>query len=198
MMQIGINLLNVGLDLLFVVNFGWESDGVAWATVIAQFGGLLFILFIFGLRYRKYWMLARWAAILDKKKITTLLTLNADLFIRTAALLAAHAYFFGPQRHTRRSCIGGQHHSGAISQYHGVQPGWLRNGRGGACGVVDGGEVASRKNRAAIRLTFIYGMGVGSIFQFGLFDLCARPVDPIYRSWRGARAGFHLFDLDHS
>lgn len=35
-MLIAATLLNVALDLLFVVVFGWGIEGVAWATVIAQ------------------------------------------------------------------------------------------------------------------------------------------------------------------
>lgn len=44
---IAASAINVGLDLLFVVGFGWGVAGVAWATVIAQglsfLGGLLYL-----------------------------------------------------------------------------------------------------------------------------------------------------------
>jgi len=53
-------LLNIGLDLLFVLGFGWGVKGVAWATNISQAVALLFAILylnrthdIFKVRWRK-------------------------------------------------------------------------------------------------------------------------------------------------
>ncbi|HPM72988.1 MAG TPA: MATE family efflux transporter, partial [Spirochaetales bacterium] len=44
---VGASLLNIALDLLFVVVFGWGVAGVAWATIISQgasfVGGLVYV-----------------------------------------------------------------------------------------------------------------------------------------------------------
>ncbi|HPE88318.1 MAG TPA: MATE family efflux transporter [Spirochaetia bacterium] len=44
---VGASLLNIALDLLFVVAFGWGVAGVAWATIISQgasfLGGLAYV-----------------------------------------------------------------------------------------------------------------------------------------------------------
>lgn len=44
-------ILNIGLDLLFVVEFGWGVAGVAWATTIAQGFSALFTLCILRRRF---------------------------------------------------------------------------------------------------------------------------------------------------
>ena len=38
--QFTMNALNIGLDLLFVLGFGWGVEGVAVATAIAEWTGL--------------------------------------------------------------------------------------------------------------------------------------------------------------
>lgn len=40
-MLIVTNLINIGLDLLFVLGFGWQVAGIATASVLADYGGLL-------------------------------------------------------------------------------------------------------------------------------------------------------------
>lgn len=40
-MLIVTNLINIGLDLLFVLGFGWQVAGIAAASVLADYGGLL-------------------------------------------------------------------------------------------------------------------------------------------------------------
>jgi len=40
------NLVNVLLDLLFVLQFNWQIEGIAYATVIAEYSGLIAALFV--------------------------------------------------------------------------------------------------------------------------------------------------------
>ena len=41
-----MNGLNAGLDMVFVLSFGWGVEGVAIATAFAEIAGLIFGLFI--------------------------------------------------------------------------------------------------------------------------------------------------------
>ncbi|MCE9682690.1 MATE family efflux transporter [Halomonas alkalisoli] len=87
------NSVNIALDLLFVVGLGMTSDGVAWATVIADYTALTFGL----------WLVSRQLKLLEGRFLRDrLLTLaayaelfhvNANLFIRTLGLLFAMAFF---------------------------------------------------------------------------------------------------------
>jgi len=88
--QIFINVLNVGLDLWFVWGLGLDVDGVAYATVIAQYGGL-----ICGLWFVRRHFVGAWCLndILNKSALKSMMSMNADLFVRTVCLLSAFAWF---------------------------------------------------------------------------------------------------------
>ncbi|SEG46357.1 MATE family efflux transporter [Halomonas desiderata] len=87
------NSVNIALDLLFVVGLGMTSDGVAWATVIADYTA-----FIFGI-----WLVLRQLKRLEGRFMRErllrlaaygeLFQVNANLFVRTLGLLFAMAFF---------------------------------------------------------------------------------------------------------
>ena len=87
------NLSNILLDLLFVVGFGWQSDGAALASVIAEYSGLGLGLYV--LRHNladiaRMGLPAAWRSGLPMGR---LIASNRHLFIRTAALLFSFAFF---------------------------------------------------------------------------------------------------------
>ena len=87
-----INLTNVLLDLLFVLGLGMKVDGVALASVIAEYSGLLVGLgfAIRALRKREgHWPLARLFRI---KAYAAFFSVNAHLLIRTIALVFTFAF----------------------------------------------------------------------------------------------------------
>lgn len=81
-----VNLINVSLDLLFVLGLEWGVSGVAWAAVIAEWSGALLGLWL------ARSALARYPGRLDGKALKRwaswrpLLAVNRDIFIRTLAL----------------------------------------------------------------------------------------------------------------
>ncbi|RCV88254.1 MATE family efflux transporter [Billgrantia montanilacus] len=87
------NSVNIALDLLFVVGLGMTSDGVAWATVIADYTALAFGL----------WLVTRQLKLLEGSFLRNrllkvaayveLFHVNANLFVRTLGLLFAMAFF---------------------------------------------------------------------------------------------------------
>ncbi len=87
-----INLTNIVLDLLFVLVLGMKVDGVAAASVIAEFAGLATgaVFAVAELRRR--------GGHLDPVHLTTLkeyaefFSINANLFIRTMSLMFAFAF----------------------------------------------------------------------------------------------------------
>ena len=71
------NVVNVVLELLFVYGFDWGLDGSAWGTVLAQLGmGAAFAT-----------VLLRAFAWPDLARIRSLVSIGAQLVVRTAALL---------------------------------------------------------------------------------------------------------------
>ena len=92
-LQLVLNGTNIGLDLLFVVGFGWGIEGVALATLIAHVGGLA-LAFVF---VRKALVVRdpsiTWSRLADRGRLTALLHVNANIMIRTLCLIFALAYF---------------------------------------------------------------------------------------------------------
>ncbi len=91
--QLVQNALNMALDILFVMGFGWGIRGVAVATVISEYTGLaLGVVFILnaangiGGAWRR-------DLIADRKRLVHLLRVNGDIFIRTLSLITGFAYF---------------------------------------------------------------------------------------------------------
>ncbi len=82
-----INVTNIVLDLLFVIVFGMTVDGVALASVIAEYAGLVVgIVFILrALRsHAGHWSLAQ---LVNVRAYAAFFSVNLNLFARTMALM---------------------------------------------------------------------------------------------------------------
>ena len=87
-----INITNIILDLLFVVVLGMDVDGVALASVIAEYSGLLVggAFALDALRsHAGHWPLAR---LTNLSAYKAFFAVNANLFVRTMALLFAFGF----------------------------------------------------------------------------------------------------------
>ncbi len=87
-----INITNILLDLLFVLVFGMKVDGVALASVIAEYSGLLVggAFAIDALRSREgHWPLAR---LTNLSAYKAFFSVNASLFVRSMALMFTFAF----------------------------------------------------------------------------------------------------------
>lgn len=82
-----INLTNVVLDLLLVLVFGMKVDGIAAASVVAEFSGIFVGLSIAAAELRRRG--GRWdrSRLLRPSAYTAFLAVNGHLFVRTMALM---------------------------------------------------------------------------------------------------------------
>ena len=81
-LQLTMNGLNAVLDFWFVLGMGWGVEGVAWATFIAEWFALLMglaICFALSQNFPKI----MWTLIFSRTKITTILLVNRDIFLRS-------------------------------------------------------------------------------------------------------------------
>ena len=88
------NLINLALDYLFIVHFGWASRGAAIASLIAEYSTLAFCLLAVHQFYRrKDRSLVN--VLLQSKRFMwkKLFQVNTDLFIRTTVLLLVFNFF---------------------------------------------------------------------------------------------------------
>ncbi|TQV70709.1 MATE family efflux transporter [Exilibacterium tricleocarpae] len=90
---VATNSINIVLDFIFIMGFGWQSDGAAAATAIADYCGLGLALWC----ARRH--LVKLSAPVDLRDLVVpasywdLLRVNRQLFVRTACLLFTFAFF---------------------------------------------------------------------------------------------------------
>jgi MATE family multidrug resistance protein len=91
--QIVINLINIVLDLVFVVGMGMAVEGVAIATVIAEYAGLGLGLVMLRHALAKLGRTAIvWRRVLEPARLRHMIGINRDIFLRTLCLITAFAY----------------------------------------------------------------------------------------------------------
>ena len=97
MVQLFLNGINIGLNLLFVLGFGWGIKGIALGTIIAEWMTFGLSLWIVARTIKKmadpeqfFWP---WQQVFIKHKFVAMLKTNSDIMIRTLALLSGFAWF---------------------------------------------------------------------------------------------------------
>ena len=86
------NLINVILDFLFVYGFHWQVQGVAFATLIAEYCGMIFGLSIIFARYKiavKTLLQSSrtlFSSLIERSSLFSYFKLNRDILIRTLCL----------------------------------------------------------------------------------------------------------------
>jgi MATE family multidrug resistance protein len=87
-----INLTNIALDLLFVIVLGMKVDGVALASVLAEYTGLAVALYFAARELRRHsghWPVEKFV---DYRQYAAFFAVNANLFVRTMALIFTIAF----------------------------------------------------------------------------------------------------------
>ena len=88
-----LNITNVLLDILFVLGFDWGVEGVALASVIAEYLAMLCGFYLLRLPIRNAFAHFNRARLLEAAALASLLKANTNIFIRTLCLLFAFSYF---------------------------------------------------------------------------------------------------------
>ncbi|MGG7567410.1 MATE family efflux transporter [Rhodovulum sp. DZ06] len=92
LLQVGMNGMNIGLDLWFVLGLGWGVEGVAAATVMSEVAGAALGLYL----CRAAFAGGAWkdrARVLDPAKLRRLAQVNGDILLRSALLSLAFLLF---------------------------------------------------------------------------------------------------------
>lgn len=90
--QLLMNGLNIGLDLIFVLHLQWGVPGVAWATFIAEWAGLALGLWL----CRDAFASRAWrdgARVFDRARLRRMAVVNGDILIRSVLLQAIFVSF---------------------------------------------------------------------------------------------------------
>ena len=88
-----VNLVNIGLSVLFVNVFHMGVAGVALGTVIAQYTGLLTAVVFMLVKYRRYLIPIEKRILLQADKVKRFFKVNTDFMIRSILLVLTIAFF---------------------------------------------------------------------------------------------------------
>ncbi len=88
-----INVVNIGLSVLFVNVFHMGVAGVALGTVIAQYTGLLTAIVLMVAKYRRYLVPVERRILLQADKLKRFFRVNTDFMIRSILLVLTIAFF---------------------------------------------------------------------------------------------------------
>lgn len=208
LLQLVLYLTNIALSILLGLSFGWGLDGVAWATVIAEYFGVMvgFIIVV-----SKFSPVSKpsLSQIISKPAFKKLMALNGDIMIRSFALIAAFAWF------TRQ---GGQFGdqtlaANAILMNFVMVAGYFLDGLATAAEQLVGRSIGANYKAAfikAVKLTIFWGFVLASVlflffWHFGnpLIDIITteenvRQIAKTYYLWSAliAFTGVIAFQMD--
>ncbi|QHQ37369.1 MATE family efflux transporter [Algicella marina] len=90
--QLTMNGLNIVLDLWFVLGLGWGVEGVAIATLIAEWSGALLGIWLCRAAFTGgQWH--QWARVFDPARLKRMAAVNTDIMIRSVLLQVAFVSF---------------------------------------------------------------------------------------------------------
>ena len=91
-LQVWMNGLNIALDLWFVLGLGWGVPGVAVATLIAEWSGLVLGLWFCRSAFGPVWQSAR-ARLRDTAALRRMAGVNTDIMVRSVILQGSFTTF---------------------------------------------------------------------------------------------------------
>lgn len=92
-LQLAMNIVNVLLDLLLVLVFDMGVEGVALATLIAEYLAALLGFWLLRKPLAKAYRQLNWVRLLERNAIMALMKANGDIFVRTLCLVFSFGYF---------------------------------------------------------------------------------------------------------
>ena len=92
-LQLILNISNMLLDLLFVLGFDWGVEGVALASVIAEYLAMFCGFYLLRVQIGRAIAGYDRTRLLERVALMKLFTANSNIFVRTLCLLFAFSYF---------------------------------------------------------------------------------------------------------
>ncbi len=90
---ITVNVLHILFSLWFALGSGMGIEGIAWASVVSQYAGLLLSAVLLAVRYGRTIVRVPLGEILDAAPLRQFFRINRDIIIRTLCLVAVYTFF---------------------------------------------------------------------------------------------------------
>ena len=207
--QLGLNGVNIVLNVAFVSGLGWGVPGVAFGTLIAEALAAALSLWLAWRMLHERGAALPWGLALDKGGLRRMIAVNADLMIRTLCLLFAMTFF------TAQAARGGDVTLAAnevLLQFLGISA-FLLDGFAFAAEVFTGRAIGAGRRvhfRDAVRLSstcaliiaalvsLVYALAGGAVIDALTTNAEVREAARLYLPWAIAApvAGVACFQLD--
>lgn len=160
-LQVAINLVNIGLTVVLVLGLGFGIAGAALASVAAEVAGLgLGAVVLARLGSRLTAVPAR--AVADRSAMLRMLAVNRDVMIRSAALLVAFAVFAARGARSGEAVLA----ANAVLQNIFLVGSYFLDGFATAAEILCGQCLGARDEtafRRAVRLVLAMSVGFGAV-----------------------------------
>ena len=93
MIALLVNGANLVFNCFFIFVMNMKSDGVALGTVVAQYLGLIFALFLLHRNYSSLFSLIQKKTLLNVESMLLFFKVNSDIFFRTLCIVAVFTFF---------------------------------------------------------------------------------------------------------
>jgi len=91
--SVAVNLVHIGCSLWFAFGFDMGIVGIAYASVVAQYTGVLLSIALLRWRYKNILTHVDWKAVLDLEPMREFFRINRDIIIRTFCIVAVYTFF---------------------------------------------------------------------------------------------------------
>ena len=88
-----VNILHIGFSYLFSIVGDWGLQGIALASVVAQWSGVAVMVVIIIAKYSRHLVRVTFKEVIDIPAMKKFFTINSDIIIRTFCLVAVYTFF---------------------------------------------------------------------------------------------------------
>ncbi len=208
-LQLVLNITNIALDALFVLEFGWDVEGVALGTLLAEGLAAVVGLVLAARHVRR--MGGRFSPVgwLDRARLGRMIAVSRDIMIRTLALVFVFAWFTAQGAKQGDVILA----ANAILMHFTSAGAFFLDGFAFAAEALVGravGEARRAGVKAAVRMTTVWALGTAVLIAavlaaFGAqfvdiltVDPAARAAARVFLPWAAAAPllGVWAFQLD--
>ena len=88
-----VNIIHIACSLWFAFPLGMGIMGIAYASVVAQWTGVVITGAITWWHYRKRFVAIAWREVMDMQAMREFFVINRDIIVRTLCIVAAYTFF---------------------------------------------------------------------------------------------------------
>lgn len=167
---IGVNIVNIALCFLFVYKFGMKIEGVALASVCAQYTGLFSSFIICNRQYKSLKKYINLNILKDITAFKPFFKVNSNIFLRTLALVAVTTFFMSASAKEGDDILA----VNALLMQLFIFFSYMMDGFAYAAEALTGKFIGARNRKilkTLVKRLFLWGLVVASLFTliYGLF-----------------------------